>query len=68
MKFKIIDIKDVNGSLQIGIKHKYCEREVFGIPPEHVDNPVEFIKDILKKRNYQKIKIDKTLIGKEITI
>lgn len=68
MKFKIIDIKKVNGALQIGITHKYCEREVFGIPPENLNNPVDFIREILKKRNYQDVKIDKKLIGKEITV
>lgn len=71
-KFKIIDIKDSGSHMHIGIQHKYSEREVFGIPKEkgkELDFYIEWIRSELNKRNYQdKIKIDKNMIGKEITL
>ncbi len=73
MKFKILDVKEVSGGLQVTITHRYCQKgskEVFGLPGHLAEDNkyVEWIKDELKKRKYGKVKIDKKMIGKEITL
>ena len=70
MKFKILDINIIGSNLQVGITHKDCVREVFGLPMESLEDNkyIDKIKEILVKREKtNKPKIDKTVIGKEFT-
>ena len=71
MKFKIIEIKQGGGNIKVAISHKDCMREVFGLPIEFAENNkfIEEIKRILKEREkVKKVKIDESLIGKEIKV
>ena len=70
MKFKILEIKQSMGNIKVAISHKYCKRQVFGLPLEFAEDNkyIEEIKRILSERLTKKIKIDKSVIGKEFEV
>ncbi len=70
MKFKIKSIEQKGNTIQVVISHKDCERQVFSLPIDFAENNkyINEIKRILHERDVKKIKIDKSMIGKELEV